>query len=110
MPYFYEDGKIKQQHSYLNSKLDVLHMNIILMANSCRKISISKCVYWKRYQLLPIRKNKLYTHRNSRGQYDGANERYSEEGKYCLNPSIKTENKFLFKPGMKWAERRGETF
>jgi len=25
---------------------------------------------------------------------------------YCLNPSIKTENKFLFKPGMKMGRKK----
>lgn len=48
--------------------------------------------------------------RNSRGQYDGINERYSEEGKLLSKSVYKDGKQISVQTGMKMGRRRGETF
>ena len=92
-PHFYEDGKIKQQHSYLNSKLDgpayEYYPDGKLMQENFYQQSVligKDTSYYQSGKISSIH------NRNSRGQYDGANERYSEEGK-LLSKSVYKDGK-----------------
>ncbi len=107
MPSFYEDGKIKQQHSYLNSKLDgpayEYYPDGKLMQENFYQQSelIGKDTSY--YQSGKI--NSIHN-RNSRGQYDGINERYSEEGKLLSKSVYKDGKQISVQTGMKMGRKK----
>ncbi len=99
--------KIKQQHSYLNSKLDgpayeyypdgkLMQENFYQQSELIGKIPVT------------TNQEKINSihNRNSRGQYDGINERYSEEGKLLSKSVYKDGKQISVQTGMKMGRKK----
>lgn len=102
MPTFYDNGVLKQKHSYLNQKLEGPAFEYFPDGKIKGKYSYSKgTIVGTSTEYYSTGKIRGVYHRNNQGENDGTFEQYSEEGKLLSKATYKMANSFLLRAGMK---------